>query len=181
MYGNDASSLEARQQFVGGVYGQFFASVNLLGFLLQMFAVAQIFKRLGVARALFIHPLVALGGYVMMLRAPTMGTISWLKVFDNSIDYSLGNTAKQALWLPTSREAKYKAKQAVDSFFMRAGDVLQGGIVFVGERLALAVTAFAGINIGLAVAWIAVVAALNPSYRRQLTRLPQAVSSALAS
>ena len=181
VYGSDASSLEARQQYVGGVYGQFFASVNLLGFLLQMFAVAQIFKRLGVARALFIHPLVALGGYVLMLRAPTVGTITWLKVFDNSIDYSLGNTAKQALWLPTSREAKYKAKQVVDSFFMRAGDVLQGGIVFAGEQLALTVTAFAGINIGLAVAWIAVVAALNPSYRRQLTRLPQAVRSALAS
>ena len=44
---------------------------------------------------------------------------------DNSLDYSLGNTTKQALWLPTSREAKYKAKQAVDSFFMRAGDVLR--------------------------------------------------------
>ena len=26
-----------------------------------------------------------------------------------------------------SREAKYKAKQAVDSFFVRAGDVLQAG------------------------------------------------------
>ena len=50
-----------------------------------------------------------------------------LKVADNSIDYSLGNTTKQALWLPTSREAKYKAKQAVDSFFVRVGDVLQAG------------------------------------------------------
>ena len=58
-----------------------------------------------------------------------------LKVADNSLDYSLGNTTKQALWLPTSREAKYKAKQAVDSFFVRAGDVLQAGIVFAGERL----------------------------------------------
>jgi AAA family ATP:ADP antiporter len=172
VHGSDASSLEARQQYVGSVYGKFFASVNLLGFLLQMFAVSQIFKRLGVERALFIHPLVALGGYVFMLRAPSVTTIVPLKVLDNSIDYSLGNTAKQALWLPTSREAKYKAKQVVDSFFMRAGDVLQAGIVFVGERLALTVTAFAGINLGLALAWMAVVAALNPSYRAQLRAVP---------
>ena len=84
-----------------------------------------------------------------------------LKVADNSIDYSLGNTTKQALWLNTSREAKYKAKQAVDSFFVRAGDVIQAGIVFGGERLALAVPAFAAVNIVLTGLWLAVVAMLN--------------------
>ena len=40
-----------------------------------------------------------------------------------------GNTTRQALWLPTSREAKYRAKQAVDSFFVRMGDVVQAGLV----------------------------------------------------
>ena len=73
----------------------------------------------------------------MMLVAPSFNAMRWLKVADNSVDYSLGNTTKQALWLPTSREAKYKAKQAVDSFFVRAGDVVQAGLVFAGERLAL--------------------------------------------
>jgi AAA family ATP:ADP antiporter len=79
--------------------------------------------------------------------------MEWLKVFDNSLDYSLGNTAKQALWLPTSRVAKYKAKQAVDAFFMRAGDVLSAGLVFVGETLAFTVPAFAVVNIVLTGAW----------------------------
>ena len=90
-----------------------------------------------------------------------------MKIADNSLDYSLGNTTKQALWLPTSREAKYKAKQAVDSFFVRAGDVLQAGVVFVGERLALAVPAFAAITLVLAAAWLGVVALLNVALRRK--------------
>ena len=89
--------------------------------------------------------------------------MGWLKVADNSLDYSLGNTTKQALWLPTSREAKYKAKQAVDSFFVRAGDVLQAGIVFLGERLAFAVPAFAAVNLALVGGWLGVVALLNVS------------------
>jgi AAA family ATP:ADP antiporter len=71
------------------------------------------------------------------------------------------------LWLPTSREAKYKAKQAVDSFFVRMGDVVQAGVVFAGERLAFAVPAFASVNIVLAGAWIAVVALLNVTLRRK--------------
>jgi ATP:ADP antiporter, AAA family len=35
------------------------------------------------------------------------------------------NTVRQALYLLTSREAKYKAKAAIDTFVVRAGDMLQ--------------------------------------------------------
>jgi ATP:ADP antiporter, AAA family len=155
----------AQQQAIGAAYSRLFSTVNLLGFLLQMFVVSRVFKFLGVGKSLFIHPIVALTGYLMMLRAPSITAMGWLKVVDNSIDYSLGNTTKQALWLPTSRAAKYKAKQAVDSFFVRAGDVIQAGLVFIGERLALAVPAFAAVNVVLAGAWLGVAALLNIQLR----------------
>ena len=109
-----------------------------------------------------------------MLRAPSITTMAYLKVADNSLDYSLGNTTKQALWLPTSREAKYKAKQAVDSFFVRAGDVVQAGLVFAGERLAFAVPAFASINVVLAGAWLGVVVLLNRQMREKSATPPPA-------
>lgn len=159
------SDPDARQRFIGETYSSLFSTVNLLGFLLQMFVVSRVFKFLGVGRSLFIHPLVALTGYLLMLRAPSIGLMSGLKIADNSIDYSLGNTTKQALWLPASREAKYKAKQAVDSFFVRMGDVLQAGIVFAGERLALAIPAFAAVNVALAGLWLGVVVMLNAALR----------------
>jgi AAA family ATP:ADP antiporter len=167
IHGSEPEFAEARQQFIGETYSRLFSTVNLLGFLLQMFVVSRLFKYLGVGKSLFIHPVVALTGYALMIRAPSMQLIAGLKVVDNSIDYSLGNTTKQALWLPTSREAKYKAKQAVDSFFMRAGDVVQAGIVFLAERLAVGVPALAAVNVGLAGAWIGVAALLNVSLRRK--------------
>jgi ATP:ADP antiporter, AAA family len=155
----------AREQFIGAAYSRLFSTVNLVGFLLQMFVVSRVFKFLGVGKSLFIHPCVALAGYLMMLRAPSIGTMGLFKVADNSLDYSLGNTTKQALWLPTSREAKYKAKQAVDSFFVRMGDVLQAALVFIGERLAFAVPAFAAVVLVLVGAWLGVVALLNRQLR----------------
>jgi AAA family ATP:ADP antiporter len=157
----------ARQRFIGETYSHLFSAVNLTGFLLQMFVVSRVFKYLGVGRSLFIHPIVALSGYLLMLRAPSLAVMHNLKIADNSIDYSLGSTTKQALWLPTSREAKYKAKQAVDSFFVRAGDVIQAAVVFVGERLAFAVPAFAAVNVVLVAAWLGVVALLNATLRRK--------------
>ena len=164
-HGAGPEGASARAAYIGGMYSHLFSTVNLVGFLLQMFVVSRLFKFLGLGKTLFIHPLVALSGYLMMLRAPSITAMTYLKIADNSIDYSLGNTTKQALWLPTSREAKYKAKQAVDSFFVRTGDVIQAGLVFMGERLAFAVPAFATVNVALAGAWLGVVVLLNRQMR----------------
>jgi AAA family ATP:ADP antiporter len=168
-HGAGPEAAEAREVYIGATYSHFFSTVNLVGFILQMFVVSRVIKYLGVGTALFIHPLVALSGYLLMLRAPSMGLMTYVKVADNSVDYSLGNTTKQALWLPTSREAKYKAKQAVDSFFVRAGDVIQAGLVYTGEALAFAVPAFATINVVLAGAWLGIVTLLNKQMRIKST------------
>jgi ATP:ADP antiporter, AAA family len=160
-YGTGTAAEAARQQFIGETYSSYFGWVNLIGFLLQTFVVSHLFKFLGVSRALIIHPIVALIGYVGMVRAPSFEFIRWVKIADNSLDYSLGNTTKQALWLPTSREAKYKAKQAVDSFCQRAGDVLQAGIVYSGELTGLSVGAFAALNVVFVFGWLGVVRGLQ--------------------
>jgi ATP:ADP antiporter, AAA family len=137
---------------------------------LQMFVVSRVFKFLGVGKSLFLHPLVAMAGYLMLIVSPSLGVMRWLKVADNSIDYSLGNTTKQALWLPTSREAKYKAKQAVDSFFVRTGDVIQAALVFAGERLSLLVPAFAAVSLVLVGLWLGVVMLLNGQLRARAAK-----------
>jgi len=159
--GAGGEAVAARERFIGETYSQFYSTLNLLSFLLQTFVVSRLFKWLGVGRSLFIHPIVALVGYLLMLRAPSLQLIGALKVADNGINYSLTNTARQALWLPTSREAKYKAKQVIDSFVVRAGDVALAGIVFVGEGAGLSVAGFAAINILMVGAWLVVVGLLS--------------------
>jgi AAA family ATP:ADP antiporter len=78
-----------------------------------------------------------------------------VKIFENSTDYSLNNTVRHALFLPTSREAKYNAKAATDTFFVRGGDVISAACVFVGTRwLSLNVPKMAILNTALVVAWI---------------------------
>jgi ATP:ADP antiporter, AAA family len=180
LYGTGAGSAAAREHFIGSIYSRFFSTVNLVGFLLQLFVVSRVFKFLGVGKSLFVHPVVALAGYLMMLRTPSMGLMQGLKVADNSLDYSLGNTTKQALWLPTSRAAKYKAKQAVDSFFMRMGDVTQAGLVFVGERLALGVPGFAAVNVVLVGMWLTVAGLLNVALARKEQAAGQQPAETLA-
>ena len=58
--------------------------------------------------------------------------IRLVKVGENSIDYSLQNTARQALFLVSSRVEKYVGKTTVDTLFVRLGDVLSACVVAGG-------------------------------------------------
>jgi AAA family ATP:ADP antiporter len=76
------------------------------------------------------------------------------------------------LWLPTRREEKYKAKQALDTFFVRGGDMLAAGLVFVGTSwLGLSVSGFAWLNVTLVALWLVVAVLLVRENRRLATEV----------
>jgi AAA family ATP:ADP antiporter len=156
---------EFESQFIGNYYAGFFKWVNWATALIQMFIVSRFFKWFGVRVALFVLPVIALGGYTMLALYPILSVIRGVKIAENSVDYSLQNTTRQALFLPTSREAKYKAKQAIDAFFWRAGDVMSAGLVFVGSQIALAPKHFAAVNLGLVVVWLLICVGIARRHR----------------
>lgn len=160
------ADIAEQQVIVGQFYGDFFGWVNLLGLLFQMFLVSRIFKYIGVRGALFILPCLALGSYSLMIVTPILGVIRTVKMFENSTDYSINNTARHALFLLTSREAKYKAKAAIDTFFWRVGDMLQAGVVFLGVMLAFSIQNYATVNVIFTLIWLAVVVAIVREHKR---------------
>jgi AAA family ATP:ADP antiporter len=116
-----------------------------------------------------ILPFISLVDGLAVAAFPVMGVLFIGKVAENSTDYSLNNTLRQMLWLPTTRDMKYKAKQAVDTFCVRMGDVASGAWVVVGaSMLGLGVRGFALTNVVLVALWLwlgwAIIAA-----HRQLT------------
>lgn len=152
-----ASGLGETEQveFIGSYIGGVYAWVNLLGLLIQMFVVSRVFKLIGARGALFVLPAIALGGYAALMLAPALGVVRIVKIAENSTDYSLMNTVRAALYLPTTRDVKYKAKQAIDTFFVRFGDMLQAGLVFVGvEWLSFGVRQFAMVNFAMVLLWL---------------------------
>jgi AAA family ATP:ADP antiporter len=156
------------EQYVGAFKGKYFAYVNAIGVVMQLFFVSRIIKYLGVRKALFIMPIVAGGFYCGVVAVPALSMIFATKVAENSLDYSLQNTSQQALWLPTSRSAKYKAKQVVDTFLVRAGDVTSAGLVWVGAHLAFKTRHFAIANVLLVAVWVLLLLFLAREHRRRV-------------
>jgi ATP:ADP antiporter, AAA family len=153
-------------KFIGQFYAGYFTWVNILSAFLQLFVVSRVMKWFGVRAALFALPVIALGGYALLATTTAISLIRGVKVVENSIDYSLQNTARQALFLPTSREAKYKAKSAIDTFFVRMGDVLSGVIVFVVTSLSMPTTVVAIVNIALVGVWLWIVVGIGREHRK---------------
>ena len=147
---------QAQGAYLSDFYSSYYTWVNLLSALLQGLLVARILVTVGIRKALFIMPLIVLGGWAAVLIFASVGAVRIEKTAENSLDYSLHNTLRQALFLPTSPAAKYKAKAAIDTFFFRMGDVIAGiGIVFLlVEVLDLGVRSFAILNLCLAVIWV---------------------------
>jgi AAA family ATP:ADP antiporter len=144
-----------KEQLIGDFYSKYFTLVNVLGLLLQLFAVSRIVKYFGVGWAVLVLPLIALGAYNVLVFAPFLYAVLSAKVLENSTDYSLNNTVRNMLFLPCTYEEKFSAKQAIDSFFVRMGDVLSALLVFVGTTmLALGPQGFAAVNAALVLGWL---------------------------
>ena len=152
------------RDFIARFYGDFFFTVNLISALAQLFLVSRVMKFSGVPASLFFLPIISLTAYSVISIIPALGFIRLVKIVENSTDYSLQNTARQALFLPTSREEKYKAKAAIDTFFVRTGDVLSTGLVFLSVQLSLSVQALSLINVFLIVLWLLLVFRIGRSY-----------------
>ena len=161
------AALADRRAIIATLSGTVLTAVNVLAFVLQTFVVSRIFKFWGVRAALFILPMIALSGYVAVLALPLLLVLQWTKVFENATDYSIQNTTRHALFLPTSREAKYNAKQAIDAFFVRTGDLLQAGVVFIGtEVISLTTRSFALVNVVLVGVWLLLAVGIAREHRK---------------
>jgi AAA family ATP:ADP antiporter len=157
---------DERLTFIGEYIADVYGWVNLLGLLIQMFLVSRIFKFLGVRGALFILPCIALGGYALLVALPMLQVVRVVKIAENSTDYSLMNTIRAALHLPTSREVKYKAKQAIDTFVVRTGDMIQAGIVFVGLQLGFGIRNFAMVLIFFCILWMIMAISVHKEHKK---------------
>jgi ATP:ADP antiporter, AAA family len=157
---------------MGQIVGKFFAEyhflANILALVIQLFLVSRIFKWVGIGGALLFLPLISLGGYGWIAFGAPLLLVKWVKSLENGTDYSLMNTTKAALFLITPREEKYKAKAAIDTFFVRGGDAVAALAVFVGTTFfALRIERYAAINVFLVVIWIGLSLLIAKEYKKR--------------
>jgi len=104
---------------IGKHLSRVFAVTNVVSLLVQVLVTGAVMSRLGVGTALLVLPSTALAASVAFLAAPTLWLGSLLNTADNAFNYSINQSAREALYTTTSPDEKYKAKAFIDMFGQR--------------------------------------------------------------
>ena len=155
------------RQYIGAFKADYYAWYNGIGVVLQLFVVSRVLKYVGVRGALFVMPLFALGAYGFAVFLPVIGIMRLVKIGENSLQYSLQDTTRHALFLVATRAEKFVGKTAVDTIAVRIGAIMSTIVVFVGTRLGWATSTFATICVGLAILWLGAAVLIGREHRRR--------------
>jgi AAA family ATP:ADP antiporter len=117
-----ARALDA--EAIGVHLSRVFAVTNVVSMLVQLFVTGFVMRRFGVGVALLVLPVMALLSSTAFLLLPGLLTGSALNTADNGFAYSINQSAKEALYVPTSAREKYAAKAFIDMFVQRFAKAL---------------------------------------------------------
>ncbi|MFT5443717.1 MAG: AAA family ATP:ADP antiporter [Myxococcota bacterium] len=123
-FSSDASE---RKQNFATVY----ATTNWLSMFVQLFLTSFVMRRFGLATALLVLPCTIALASVSFLLVPSLIVGGLLSVSDNGFSYSINQSSKEALYVPTTVEEKYFAKAFIDMFVQRFAKAIGVGLNLV--------------------------------------------------
>ncbi|MFQ5825316.1 MAG: NTP/NDP exchange transporter [bacterium] len=134
-----------------------FTITNWTAMFVQLFLTSFVMTRFGVGIALLFLPFAALSWSIGYLMFPILWIGTTLNTADNGFSYSINQSAKEALYVPTTKDEKYKAKAFIDMFVQRFGKVVAVGLSLIITTIFTAFGAFRWLSLLTAtilVVWI---------------------------
>jgi AAA family ATP:ADP antiporter len=136
---------------------RFFALVDLgvstLTLLLQIFVAGRVMQRLGIGTALVLLPVATALAFVAVTWSPAVWVLAGAQALRRACDYAIARPAREVLFTVVSREAKYKAKNAIETVVYRGGDAASGWISTGLGALGIGFAGLAAVAVSLSAAW----------------------------
>lgn len=149
----------AAAEYRGDALTNFFTTyaiaINVIAVLSVLIGSKKIMSRLGLARTLLLLPVVVGAAAIIVNVNPVLWVAFSVMVMCKSINYSLNQPAKEQLYIPTSRNTKYKAKAWIDMFGIRLSKGTASAINTLRPILGVATFSLMslGLSAGLIVVW----------------------------
>jgi AAA family ATP:ADP antiporter len=141
--------------------------VNAAAFILQLFVVGQVTRRLGVAFALIAAGLVVLTAFMGLAFDPTLGMLTFVNIVLRCSEFGLAKPARDMLYTVVPTAAKYQSKNIIDTAVYRGSDMASGWIQAMIGRLGVTLGGWGFIAAGCTLVLTAVAALVGVGYRRR--------------
>jgi AAA family ATP:ADP antiporter len=119
-YSSAAESLEG----AGGTqafFGRIGTIIGVISVFTQLVLVSFIVRTFGITTALLVLPAAMAAASGIYFVTPVLTTAALLTISDNSFNYSINQTARETLYVPTSDDVKYKARAFINMLVQRIG------------------------------------------------------------
>lgn len=143
---------------------------NVFAVLCVVFGARKIAEKLGLAKTLLLLPIVV-GASAIILSFNQILIIAFIIMVQcKSVNYALHQPSKEQLYIPTTKDSKYKAKAWIDMFGIRFSKGL--GSYFNTFKSALGAAEFTAIalsfSIGLIAVWIYIAVFLGKTHAKAI-------------
>lgn len=137
---------------------------NALSLIVQVGLTSAMLRWLGVKRALFVLPVLAVAGSVGIGVLPTLGAAIALRSTDGALRHSLHKTTTELLFLPLPDADRRRAKPVIDLLSQRGGQAISalGVLILVQLFSSLRVLAIAAVVTGIG--WVLFAAQVGAPY-----------------
>lgn len=166
----------ATKESLTSFMGMFGMSTNFLAFIMALFGTGFLIQKLGIRVSLLVFP-ISIGMAISVLYTfikldfLSAQNMLWLTfgvvILAKGLSYALNNPAKEVMYIPTSRDAKFKAKGWIDMFGARGSKALGSGFNEFLKRTPQ-VLLYTGtiLSLGLIGIWIVIAYFVGNKYHR---------------
>jgi ATP/ADP translocase len=155
---------DVRTAFYGKFYGQW---LGISAFVLQVIGAPILLRFLPLRLIHLSIPLIHFIACGVLTIAPSLRSGALAFLFFKAFDYSIFRAGKEIFYIPLSFDARYRAKQVIDSFGYRSA---KSGSALIIALLGLAKTipgvAFSSVAMIMAVVWAGIVSNLTTQYQK---------------
>jgi len=142
-------------------------AVGLLTLATQTFVTGRFLRRFGTGSAAAALPAVYVLAFAVLALAPGLAAVVAFQALQRTMHFAIANPARQVFYTVLAREAKYKAKNLVDTVVYRASDAAYGWVFDALQTLGLKLAAIAACAVPAALGWLILSKALGRAQERR--------------
>lgn len=116
--------------------GEYAVTTGVLSFVCVLLGINSIQRKLGMKASLLLLPALVTVGVFVLRAHPVLNVVFWIMVVAKGVNYALNQPTIKQLYIPTSKDAKYKAQAWIEMFGGRSAKAggsainnLRGGFI----------------------------------------------------
>jgi ATP:ADP antiporter, AAA family len=145
-------------------YASIDLATNSIAVLIQLVGTGRFIRRFGVTTGLMLNPVIMVVAFLAVIFSPVLIVLASIQVVRRFAEYAIAKPSRDMLFTAVDQQAKYKAKNVIDTVVYRFGDLTSSWLS--AAVLPYGVVGLAIFGIAISAAWFPIAYLLGRRFER---------------